>query len=463
LSVGTFGPGELLSGYVPGLGVGGTRLGRYDRLRRFFATLAQGLRSGNLFSKGGSTVLDAPELDHAQMGAKSAGLKRGAAVTEMPLRRDSPYADDYADSGEMDAEFARRARKPGIRVSFRGGVVPKTRWGKIVGGCGLLAMAGASIAGLLWVRSLVLHDAHFVVPDSESIQIAGNSHLTGAQLLSVFGEDVDRNIFTIPLGARRAELESLPWVEHATVMRLLPNRVRVAIVERTPVAFVRQGARIGLVDVHGMLFDLPGPDMEEASGGRGAAAGAHYSFPVLTGISTEDPLSVRAARMKIYLGFVAALDASGEGISHKLSEVDLSNPEDVKAIIPDRGTDLLVHFGEEKFLERYRQYQAHLAEWRAQYPKLASVDMRYERQVVLQMQPGAAIPANAAGDATGTATGGADAVKPQPEAAKAAAAGHAVSGKAKYPAAAIHKPLGVPANAAGKAFAPGAQVQGAPR
>ena len=353
------------------------------------------------------------------MGA-GAGLKRGAAVTEMPLRRDSPYADGYVVSADSEREFGGRARRPGIRVSFRGGVVPKTRWGKIAAGCGLLAMAGVSIAGLLWVRSLLLHDAHFVVGDSESIQIAGNSHLTRAQLLSVFGEDVDRDIFMIPLEARRAELQTLPWVEHATVMRLLPNRVRVEIVERTPVAFVREGARIGLVDAHGMLFDLPGPDMEEASGRQGAAAGAHYSFPVLTGIVAEDPLSVRAARMKIYLGFVAALDAGGEGISHKLSEVDLSNPEDVKAIIPDKGTDLLVHFGEEKFLERYHQYQAHLAEWRTQYPKLASVDMRYERQVVLQMQPGAAVPANAASDAnaTGTAAGSADSVTPQPEAAE---------------------------------------------
>ena len=102
--------------------------------------------------------------------------------------------------------------------------------------------------------------------------------------------------------------------------------------------------------------------------------------------------------MRIYLGFMAALDATGEGISHRLSEVDLSNPEDIKAIIPDTGSssaDILVHFGEEKYLERYHQYQEHLPEWRAQYPKLASVDMRYERQVVLQMQPGTAVPTGA--------------------------------------------------------------------
>ena len=49
----------------------------------------------------------------------------------------------------------------------------------------------------------------------------------------------------------------LPWVAHATVMRLLPNRMRVSIVERTPVAFVRQGNHIGLVDANGVLLDMP--------------------------------------------------------------------------------------------------------------------------------------------------------------------------------------------------------------
>ncbi len=51
-----------------------------------------------------------------------------------------------------------------------------------------------------------------------------------------------------------------------------------------------------------------------------------------------------------------------------------------------------MHFGEEDFLERYKKYEAHLAEWRAQYPKLSSVDMRYERQAVLEMQPGSSVP-----------------------------------------------------------------------
>jgi cell division protein FtsQ len=241
----------------------------------------------------------------------------------------------------------------------------------------------------MWIRGFFLSDEHFIVPSSTSIQIAGNSHLTRAQLLSVFGGDVDRNIFRIPMEQRRAELESLPWVAHATIMRLLPNKIRVGIVERTPVAFVRKGTQIGLVDANGVVFDVPEPQQDQAGH---ALPAPRYSFPVLTGISAADPLSTRAARMSIYTEFLAGLDAGGEAISKRVSEVDLSNPDDVRAIVPDansRANNILIHFGDAKFLDRYRQYLEHLAEWRTQCPKLASVDMRYERQVVLEPCPAA--------------------------------------------------------------------------
>jgi cell division protein FtsQ len=416
----------------------------------------------------------------------------------MPLRRDSSYANDTTDI-DPDDEFERQPRRPRVRLSFHGGLVPKSLWGRIAMGCGLLLLIGAGVAALLAMHSFLLHDAHFVVQSSDSIQIAGNSRLTRAQLLSVFGEDVERNVFNIPLAQRRAELERLPWVEHATVMRLLPNRVRVSIVERTPVAFVRQGTEIGLVDANGVLLNLPGTGLEDASGQPDGAAIArtapHYSFPVLTGISAEDPLSTRAARMKIYMGFVAALDASGENISHRLSEVDVSNPEDVKAILPDpasggadtasggaetasganaaSGADVLVHFGDGRFLERYREYEQHLAAWRAQYPRLASVDLRYERQVVLEMQPGTAAPAVAAASAAASdaAAAGAAASASAPETASTESSGaektkpqtQKAAATAKSPAAAAKSKGPVAAKLTGKPAAAAAASQGAAR
>ncbi|MEO6981939.1 MAG: FtsQ-type POTRA domain-containing protein, partial [Edaphobacter sp.] len=320
--------------------------------------------------------------------------------------------------------------------------LPRTKWGRIAAGVVVLIFLGLCAAAVLMARSSLLHDERFVIQSSSAIEFVGNVHATREQLLNVFEEDLERNIFNVPLVERRAELERMPWVEHATVMRLLPNRLRVSVVERTPVAFVRDGSHIGLVDANGVLLDMP----------PGAKGDAHYSFPVVTGILASDPLSTRAARMKIFERFTGDLDGGGDRISQGLSEVDLSNPEDVRALIPNDSSDVLVHFGEDDFLNRYKRFEEHLPEWRTQYPRLSSVDMRYERQVVLDMQPGTAASsgassgASSAGSATSVASAGITSVAlPHAAAVKSAPVNHPVAKgaglavKAKTPVA--HKPV----------------------
>ncbi|MGB9145755.1 MAG: FtsQ-type POTRA domain-containing protein, partial [Acidobacteriaceae bacterium] len=252
-------------------------------------------------------------------------------------------------------------------------------------GCVLLALGGA--AALVWEAQHFLdHDPRFVIASSTSIRTVGNSQLTRADLLSVFGSDIGRNLFFVPLRERRAELEQIPWVEHATVMRVLPDQLRVSVSERTPIAFVEIHGRIELADAAGVILDMSPQDL----------AAKHYSFPVVLGINPGDPLSMRGARMQLYQRFLRDLDSGGEKISSRLSEVDLSDPEDVKATVPENGTDLLLYFGQEDFLARWQNYEAHVAQWRAQYPNLASVDLRYEREVVLKMANAPSAPSAAA-------------------------------------------------------------------
>ncbi len=311
---------------------------------------------------------------------------RGDPPEDFSTRSRRSVAPEFAaDPAEMAAAAAARRRRGGAEsgVRFRlGRRIPRSLAGRIAATVAVFAAFGTAGFGLWEGRAALLRDPRLTIPSSRSIEISGNNHLTRAQLLSVFGEDVDRNLLTVPLETRRAELESLPWVEHATVMRLLPHTLRVAITERTPVAFVRQGGEIGLVDANGVLLDFS----------PGASSDHDYSFPVVSGISAQDPLSVRAARMRLYLHFTGDLDAGPDKVSNRLSEVDLSDPEDVKALIPDNGTDLLVHFGDSDFLARYQRYVQYLPDWKTRFPKLASVDMRSERSVVLEMAPGATVP-----------------------------------------------------------------------
>ena len=343
-------------------------------------------------------MLTAPDETYARERTRR---KRAA---QQVARRE--LVEDYAGV-EDDGGYNRGRRSTGLRLTFHGGL-PGSVWGRVAIGGALL-----TILGLAWVaagiaRQMVLRDERFVLASSSSVMIEGNRHLSRADVLEVFGGDIERNILRVSLEERKAEVERIPWVKRAIVMRLLPDHIHVTLEERTPVAFVRQAGHIGLVDASGVLLGM----------GADHGADASYSFPVVTGITPQDPLSVRAARMKIFLDFTRDLDATGEKITSKLSEIDLSNPEDVKALIPSQGNDVLVHFGDSDYLDRYKKYEAHLPEWRAQYPKLSSVDMRYERQVVLEMQPGTAVPlagttAESSSQTAGSSKKGTVAAKPQ--------------------------------------------------
>lgn len=302
---------------------------------------------------------------------------------------------------------------------------PRNPWWKPQGRLGrvLLVAAAVALLGLTayaWhtTKSFFEHDGRYRIAGTGNIQATGLTEVSRAEMLPVFGEDIGRNIFFVPLSERRKQLEQIPWVQHATVMRLLPDQIRVSVVERQPVAFVRHGQQIGLVDASGVLLEMPAAEM----------ARHHYSFPVLTGIDAGDPLPSRRARMDVYGRMIGELDAGGQHLSNQISEIDLTDPEDARVLMPEQGADIMAHFGEDHFLDRYQRYKAHIDEWRGQYPKLAEVDLRYDQQVVLEMQKGAATQQAAVNDAGGKPMAAAPSLTPltdsgaaaKPEAAKVA-------------------------------------------
>ncbi len=301
---------------------------------------------------------------------------------------------------------------------------PASRAGKVLVTVGaLLVLGGVATAGLA-LRSFVERDARFRIASGENIQATGLAEVSRAEMLPVFGEDIGRNVLFVPLKARKTELEALPWVEKATIMRLLPDQIRVAVVERRPVAFTRQGNRIGLVDANGVLLSMAARTMAER----------HYSFPVLTGIDPGDPLSSRKARMDVYSRLMGELDGGGKRLSEQISEIDLTDPEDARVLISEQGSDVLAHFGDDRFLERYQRYKEHIAEWRQQYPRLAAVDLRYDQQVVLQMASGKETESSVEGK-TDAAAGGTSGVTGQAGSASQPEGAGKAKGTAKEKAA----------------------------
>jgi cell division protein FtsQ len=296
----------------------------------------------------------------------------GRSLPEKPLEMEEPESDDLPPKGKP--RFGRSRFDEPKRPWWR----PANKLGRAFLTLAALGLLGGLATCVSLFITFLNNDARFRISGANYIEAAGLTEVSRAEMLPVFGEDIGRNIFFVPLSERRRQLEELPWVEKATVMRLLPNQIRVSIVERQPVAFVRQGTQIGLVDANGILLTMPAAMMAQR----------HYSFPVVTGINAQDPLSQRKARMEIYQRLLAELDANGQKLSAQISEIDLSDPADARVLMPEDNGEILAHFGQDHFLERYQHYKAHISEWRLQYPKLATVDLRYDQQVVLGMATG---------------------------------------------------------------------------
>jgi cell division protein FtsQ len=255
------------------------------------------------------------------------------------------------------------------RVSARRSSIPRKTASRLLWAA--LALAILFVAAIV-AASLYEYGERswrFRVESSDNIEVTGMQNVTKAQIMEVMGADIGRNIFFIPLAQQKAQLEQIPWVESASVMRFVPNRLKVEVHERTPVAFARVGPRISLIDAGGTLMELPQK--------------RKYSFPVILGMNPGEPLSTRVPRMKAYNELVQDLDSGGARYSQDLSEVDLRDLGNLKVRVNDPAGDVLVELGSSDFLKRYRTYVSHVREWRQQFQKLESVNLRYDNQVIV--------------------------------------------------------------------------------
>jgi cell division protein FtsQ len=219
-----------------------------------------------------------------------------------------------------------------------------------------------------------LYSPSVMLENSDQIQIEGNRFVTRDAIVEKFSGDLGRSVVRVPLGERRNALESLPWVEFAGVQRVLPNRIRVEITERTPVAFLRTAGDLSLIDSHGMILERP--------------ADGEFHFPVVAGIGESTPRESREQRMSTYVQFIKEIELAQPGADDHVSEVDLSDAADLRATLTGLGahgdpSPVLVHFGDSAFGNRYHMLSENIGQWRSSAGSIDSVDLRFARQVVV--------------------------------------------------------------------------------
>ena len=266
--------------------------------------------------------------------------------------------------GDKGAE-APSSRRPAGRRGSRGRLA--LRWRTMV--FAILALGG--MGGLGWgTARVLLDDPRFYLA---TVELHGRSFAPASQVEDRFVSDRGRSLLRVPLEERRRAVEQIPWVRSATVTRVFPARIAVTIQERVPVAFLWTDDGIALMDAEGVVLDFP--------------SDASFTFPVVRGISAGEPPAGRRAKMELFTALMNDLDRGDPRLRDEISEVDVSDPQDARAVVTDSSGAVLLHLGDRDFLTRYLLYASRIGEWKKKFANLQSVDLRFEGQVVINPDP----------------------------------------------------------------------------
>jgi cell division protein FtsQ len=239
------------------------------------------------------------------------------------------------------------------------------------GSAAAAAALGLGLYGFYGLEQFLIRDPRFTLngpegsEDTPTLSVTGTRHASRRAIEAVFSPDLGKSVYLVPLGERRVSLRAVDWVKDATVARVWPNRVMVQVAERAPVAFLLvRGSKPALIDADGVI--LPSvPD--------------RFRLPVLLGVRPSQPAQERRERVRRMLRLTGELgEAAGQ-----LSEIDVSDADNLKVTQPFEGRVLTLLLGDRNFRQRYDNFLRHYDEIRRRLPDAATLDLRLEDRITV--------------------------------------------------------------------------------
>jgi cell division septal protein FtsQ len=236
----------------------------------------------------------------------------------------------------------------------------------------LAAILGAGLFVFHLAEQFLITDSRFALvgpgdslESDSSLQIVGAAHVSRPAIEKIFADDEGVSVYLIPLAERRDAIRNVAWIRQASVARVWPNRVIVRVQERTPVAFVRLNAsRFGLIDAEGVILP-PATD--------------RFKLPVLAGVKSSDAVVKRREGVQRMLRLTADL---GDATAN-ISEIDVSDGDNLKVSQPYDGRFLTLLLGDRNFKARYGNFLSHYSQIQQRLPGAAVLDLRLEDRITV--------------------------------------------------------------------------------
>jgi cell division protein FtsQ len=260
-----------------------------------------------------------------------------------------------------DKRFRRAQVRPGPRRGWRAAISWPVLRVVVIGAAltiGGLKAAGAALGmPQLRVQHLVLKGAQKLSPGELEALLDG---LRGDHIL------------TANLDAYRARLMQSPWVAGASLRRVLPSTVEVAIVERRPMGLARIDGRLFLIDDTGIVIEEHG------------AHHAQYDLPIVDGLqgdARKTGFLIDPARAALAARVIAATSADPQ-VGPRVSQVDVSDAHNAVVLLD--GDRALLHVGESAFVERLKSYLTLAPTLRERLDEIDYVDLRFDERIYVR-------------------------------------------------------------------------------
>jgi cell division protein FtsQ len=244
---------------------------------------------------------------------------------------------------------------------------PKMTWRRAL----RLSVWALAVAGVAWgakrVDSFLLTDRRF---DLASLEINGAVYTNRSRIQSVFAADFGASVFQIPLAERRRRLLAVDWVDSASVSRVWPGRLVVAVTERNPVAFaklpvgVSSRYRFSLIDKEGVLLAIP--------------PRSHFHLPIVSGVTEEQTEADRAARVGAARHLLDDLGPQAKDVS----EINAANTADMRLITAIDGHAAELWVGDQHYRSRYMNFVDHYPEIRRHSDQASVFDLRFDDRIL---------------------------------------------------------------------------------
>lgn len=204
------------------------------------------------------------------------------------------------------------------------------------------------------------------------VLVRGNERLATGEVLAILDGLRGRNILTVGIDEWQQRLLASPWVEAATVRRMLPSQIEVTISERQPMAVARLGKSLYLVDARGNVIDEYGPTY------------ADLDLPIVDGLAArpaDGEGAVDARRAALAARVISSLESRPE-VAKRVSQIDVTDAHD--AIVMLEGESTMLRLGEQDFVDRIQGYLDLAPALRERVADIDYVDLRFGERLYVR-------------------------------------------------------------------------------